>query len=71
MLESAENKIESIKMDNKYSEYMSITSENIPNMDTLEKNSESHVYEYFEDIKRNVDLRREYLIQRIHNSEKI
>ncbi len=41
MLESAENKFESIKMDNKDSKYMSITSENIPNIDTLEKNSES------------------------------
>jgi hypothetical protein len=51
---------------------MSINSENIPNMETLEKNSESQIHEYFEAIKRKVDLRREYLIQRIHNySEEI
>ena len=46
---------------------MSITSENMPNMKTLEKNNETCIYEYFEDIKRKVDLRREDLIQGIHN----
>ena len=54
------------------SEYISITSENIPNMETLEKNAELYIYGYFDDIKRSVDLRREDLIQRIHNySDKI
>ena len=51
-------------MDN---EYMSITSESVPNKKTLENNSETISHEYFEDIKRKVDLRREDLIQRIHN----
>jgi len=32
-------------------------------METLEKNSELYIYEYFEDIKRNVDLRRKDSIQ--------
>jgi len=41
-------------MENKESEYMSITSENISYMDTLEKNAELYIYEYFEDIKRKV-----------------
>jgi hypothetical protein len=59
-------------MENKESEYMSITSENISFMETLEKNAELYIYEYFEDIKRKVDLRREDLIERIHNcSEEI
>ena len=38
----------------------------MPNMKTLEKNNETCIYEYFEDIKRKVDLRREDLIQGIH-----
>ncbi len=50
-------------MDN---DYMSITSESVPNKETLENNSETDSYEYFQDIKRKVDLRREDLIQRIH-----
>ena len=59
-------------MDSRDSEYMSITSENMPNIQTFEKNGETYIYEYFEDIKRKVDLRREDLIQRIHNySEEI
>jgi len=43
------------------------TEENMPDMETLEKNAELYIYGYFEDIKRKVDLRREDLIQRIHN----
>ncbi len=50
-------------MDN---EYMSITSESVPNKETLENNFETDSYEYFQDIKRKVYLRREDLIQRIH-----
>ena len=51
-------------MDN---EYMSITSESVPNIETLENNAELFIYGYFADIKRKVDLRREDLIERIHN----
>ena len=41
-------------------------------MEGLDKNTEICIYEYFEDIKRKVDLRRKDLIQRIHNySEEI
>jgi len=36
--------------------------ENMFYMETLEENSE-YIYEYFEDIKRNVDLRRKDSIQ--------
>jgi hypothetical protein len=45
---------------------MSITSESVPNKETLENNFETDSYEYFQDIKRKVYLRREDLIQRIH-----
>ena len=54
-------------MDNRDSQYMSITSENLSDMETLDKNAELYIYGYFEDIKREVDLRREDLIERIHN----
>jgi hypothetical protein len=37
------------------------------NMSDMDKNAESYIYGYFEDIKRKVDLRREDLIERIHN----
>ena len=37
--------------------------ENMSYMETLEKNSELYIYEYFEDVKRNVDLRRKDSIQ--------
>ena len=36
-------------------------------METLDKNAELNIYGYFEDIKRKVDLRREDLIESIHN----
>jgi len=51
-------------MDN---DYMSITSESVPNIETLENNAELFIYGYFADIKNKVDLRREDLIERIHN----
>ena len=54
-------------MDGRDSEYMSITSENLSDVETLDKNAETYIYGYFEDIKRKVDLRREDLIERIHN----
>ena len=53
-------------MDGRDSEYMSITSENLSDVETLDKNAETYKYGYFEDIKRKVDLRREDLIERIH-----
>ena len=37
------------------------------NMSDMDKNAELYIYRYFEDIKRKVDLRREDLIERIHN----
>ena len=37
------------------------------NMSDMDKNAELYIYGYFEDIKRKVDLRREDLIERIHN----
>jgi hypothetical protein len=54
-------------MDGRDSEYMSITSENLSDVETLGKNAETYIYGYFEDIKRKVDLRREDLMERIHN----
>jgi hypothetical protein len=54
-------------MDGRDSEYMSITSENLSDVETLDRNAETYIYGYFEDIKRKVDLRREDLIERIHN----
>lgn len=39
--------------------------ENIIKIDSLEKNAENYIFEYFEDIKRQVDLRREDLKSRI------
>jgi len=54
-------------MDGRDSEYMSITSENLSDVETLDKNAETYIYGYFKDIKRKVDLRREDLIERIHN----
>ena len=36
-------------------------TENVTKIEELEKNSESYIYEYFEDIKREVDIRREKL----------
>ena len=53
-------------MDNRDSEYMTLTSENMSYIETLDKNAELYIYGYFEDIKRKVDLRREDLIERIH-----
>ena len=53
-------------MDNRDSEYMTLTSENMSDIETLDKNAELYIYGYFEDIKRKVDLRREDLIERIH-----
>ena len=53
-------------MDNRDSEYMTLTSENMSDMETLDKNAELYIYGYFEDIKRKVDLKREDLIERIH-----
>ncbi len=40
---------------------------NIFNVKASGNNSEAYIYEYFEDMKREVDLRREDLIQMIHN----
>ena len=54
-------------MDSRDSEYMSITSESLSDMETLDKNAELYIQGYFEEIKRKVDLRREDLIERIHN----
>jgi hypothetical protein len=48
-------------------EYMSLTIDNFPNKETLENKAELYIFEYFEDIKRQVDLRREILIERIQN----
>jgi len=48
-------------------EYITKTSGNMSYMKTLEKNGEASIYEYFDGIKRNVYLRRDDLIQRIHN----
>ncbi len=42
-------------------------TENTSDMETFEKNAELFIYEYFAKIKRKVDLRRKYLIERIHN----
>ena len=59
-------------MDSRAREYMSKTSGNMSYMKTLEKNGEASIYEHFDGIKRNVYLRRDDLIQRIHNySEEI
>ena len=61
-----------MKMDSRAREYMSKTSGNMSYMKTLEKNGEASIYEYFDGIKRNVYLRRDDLIQRIHKySEEI
>jgi DNA repair ATPase RecN len=39
--------------------------ERVAKIDTLEKNSEGYIYDYFEDIKRQVDIRREDLKMKI------
>ena len=39
--------------------------ERVAKIETLEKNSECYIYEYFEDIKRQVDIRREDLKMKI------
>lgn len=39
--------------------------ENVVTIEGLEKNAESYIYEYFEDIKRKVDIRREDLKSKI------
>jgi hypothetical protein len=46
---------------------MSVTSESLSDMESLDKNAELYIYGYFEEIKRKVDLRREDLIERINN----
>ena len=39
--------------------------DNVAEIEKLEKNAESYIYEYFEDIKRQVDIRREDLKEKI------
>ena len=41
--------------------------ENVVKIGLLEKNAENYIYEYFEDIKRQVDIRREDLKLKIDN----
>lgn len=36
-------------------------SKNLANIETLQKNAENFIYDYFEDIKKKIDLRREEL----------
>ncbi len=38
-------------MDGRDSEYMSITSENLSDVETLDKNAETYIYGYFKDIR--------------------
>lgn len=46
-------------------EVIRIAKENVAKIEKLEANAESYIYEYFEDIKRQVDLRRENLKAKI------
>ena len=43
------------------------TKEKLETMESLEKNSEVYIYDYFEDVKRQVDIRREDLKLKIDN----
>ena len=40
---------------------------NVFSIESLEQHAEDYIYGYFEDIKRKVDLRRQDVIQKIHN----
>ena len=61
-------KLNTLKLNPVYDECKNMimeAQENVTKIESLERNAESYIYEYFEDIKRKVDLRREDLKMKI------
>ena len=61
-------KLNTLKLNPVYDECKNMimeAKENVTKIESLERNAESYIYEYFEDIKRKVDLRREDLKMKI------
>ena len=67
------NQLEQSRVFNECKQEIDIAKENVVKIEVLENNSEIYIYDYFEDIKRQVDLRREELKLKIddHSDEVI
>ncbi len=59
------NKLEQIAMFEGCKKELENAKENVVKIEFLERNSEKYIYDYFEEIKRKVDIRREELKHKI------